>query len=71
MKQTRKMTQPYTVTESNLRRGVFKDCADGHHERCKREITHRFAQPESGIWNYQCTRECHPAAFGDDSEVVE
>ena len=59
---------PYTVTEENLRRGLFKDCKDGHHNRCNGEIVHRFAQPEAGIWNYQCTCECHPTAFGDDSE---
>lgn len=64
-------TQPYTVTSENLKRGVFKDCADGNHGRCKREITHRFAQPDSGIWNYQCTCECHPTAFGDDSQDAD
>jgi hypothetical protein len=62
--------RPYTVTESNLKRGLFKDCADGHHhDRCNGSITHRFARPESGIWNYQCTCECHPSAFGDMADA--
>ena len=57
--------QPYAVTMDNLKRGVFKACADGQHDRCQGEITHRHARPENGIWNYQCTCECHPSAFGE------
>lgn len=59
---------PYAVTTDNLKRGVFKDCADGRCERCAKAITHRHARPDAGIWNYLCTCECHPTAFGDDSK---
>lgn len=60
--------KPYTVTPGNLKRGVFKVCELGNHEKCPATITHRHADPQNNIWNFQCTCECHGSAFGDLSD---